>query len=79
MKGDNDKQERENSKVVVVGTAPLVSIAKRVEPRIQMGRMHELWRGGSDTLRMLADWLCQNKTNKNTMQIYLSVYIITNG
>ena len=55
MKGDNDKQERENSKVVVVGTAPLVSIAKRVEPRIQMGRMHELWRGGSDTLRMLAD------------------------
>ena len=42
MKGDNDKQDRENSKVDVVGTAPLDGIAKRLEPRIQMGRMNGL-------------------------------------
>ena len=42
MKGSNEKNERENSKVTVVGTVPIVGIAKRLEPRMQMVRMNEL-------------------------------------
>ena len=46
VKGDNDKHENENSIVDVVGMAPLVGIAKILEPRMQMGRMNELLGAG---------------------------------
>ena len=42
VRGDNDKHERENSKVTVIGTTPMVYIANRLELRMQMGRMNEL-------------------------------------
>ena len=34
VEGDNTKHEKENSIVDVVGTAPLVGIAKILEPRM---------------------------------------------
>ena len=38
VRGDNDKSEIENSKVAVVGTAPSIFEAKRLEPKMHMGR-----------------------------------------
>ena len=46
VKGNNDKHERENRKVDVVGTAPLVGIAKILVPIMQMDRMNELLGAG---------------------------------
>ena len=37
MKGDNDRNDKNNNRVADVGTSPNVGIAKKLEVRIQMG------------------------------------------